>query len=193
MPETGLPRGFQESVENMAPVHNEKEELTDMAEKQDQVAKLARSFSHQSTQQKPLSLCNEEQPSFLDPSSPDFDAKEWAKSFYNLRHNTEGSTSRRIAGFAAQKMDVGGYGAGVDYQMNVGNAGLKLTSQAANFVRKRAMKAQRVNILQDVEALVLPGEQLCVLGPPGSGCSTFLKTVAGLTYGLDVADTSYLN
>lgn len=34
---------------------------------------------------------------------------------------------------------------------------------------------------------------LVVLGPPGSGCSTFLKTIAGETHGFFVDESSYLN
>ena len=44
-----------------------------------------------------------------------------------------------------------------------------------------------------VDGLLLPGEQLCVLGPPGSGCTTLLKTIAGETYGFNVSPESYLN
>jgi ABC-type hemin transport system ATPase subunit len=34
---------------------------------------------------------------------------------------------------------------------------------------------------------------LLVLGRPGSGCSTMLKTIAGETHGLYVADNSHIN
>lgn len=37
------------------------------------------------------------------------------------------------------------------------------------------------------------GELLLVLGRPGAGCSTFLKTLCGETHGLDVDPTSVLH
>jgi ABC-type multidrug transport system ATPase subunit len=36
-------------------------------------------------------------------------------------------------------------------------------------------------ILKDFSGLLRPGEMMLVLGRPGSGCSTFLKTLSGLT------------
>ncbi|KAF4968352.1 hypothetical protein FSARC_4298 [Fusarium sarcochroum] len=37
------------------------------------------------------------------------------------------------------------------------------------------------------------GEMFCVLGPPGSGCSTLLKIIASNIYGFNVADGTTLN
>src|SRR5687768_15451219 len=34
---------------------------------------------------------------------------------------------------------------------------------------------------------------LVVLGPPGSGCSTFLKSIAGETNGIYIDDSTYMN
>lgn len=158
-----------------------------------QVAELARSFSIQSGQRKPQLLHDDARESYLNPLSSNFNATGWAREFYNARHSAEGSTSRRVVGFAARDLNVGGYGLGVDYQMSVGNAPVKLLKAVGDFVRKHTAQGQKVKILRDVNALVLPGEQLCVLGPPGSGCSTFLKTISGNTYGLNVGRSSHLN
>ena len=35
------------------------------------------------------------------------------------------------------------------------------------------------NIIEGFDGIVRPGEMLLVLGRPGSGCSTLLKTIAG--------------
>ncbi|KAF7350492.1 hypothetical protein MVEN_01354800 [Mycena venus] len=45
-------------------------------------------------------------------------------------------------------------------------------------------------ILRDFDGLVKSGELLVVLGRPGSGCSTFLKTISGLTHGFTVEPSS---
>ncbi|GES61013.1 ABC multidrug transporter [Aspergillus terreus] len=126
----------------------------------------------------------------LNPNSPEFKARDWAKAFYNIRYTAEG-ISPRMAGFAFRNLSVNGYGTATDYQMSVGNAALKLGSNLANILG--ITKKPRVKILQGLDGLVLPGEQLCVLGPPGSGCSTFLKSIAGDTLGLEVDPETFLN
>lgn len=59
-----------------------------------------------------------------------------------------------------------GYSSPTDYQMSVGKALLKLPTMTLCFLTGK--HGQRVNILHEVDGLVLPGERLCVLGPPGS-------------------------
>ena len=81
---------------------------------------------------------------------------------------------------------VSGTGSPTDFQSSVANSLLKLP---ALFGRG----AQKIHILRELDGLVLPGEQCCVLGPPGSGCSTLLKTVAGETHGFEVGPESYVN
>lgn len=48
-------------------------------------------------------------------------------------------------------------------------------------------------ILQNFDGLVKSGELLIVLGRPGSGCSTLLKTMTGQLYGLSVDEKSMLS
>ncbi|KUI67721.1 Multidrug resistance protein CDR2 [Cytospora mali] len=48
--------------------------------------------------------------------------------------------------------------------------------------------AQRVQILEDFEGLIRPGEMLLVLGRPGSGYSTFLKALSGHSRGVHLDD-----
>lgn len=50
-----------------------------------------------------------------------------------------------------------------------------------------------MRILQDFDGLVMPGEMLLVLGRPGSGCSTLLKTLAGDTHGFRINDERSIN
>ncbi|KAH7060373.1 hypothetical protein B0J12DRAFT_565740, partial [Macrophomina phaseolina] len=51
----------------------------------------------------------------------------------------------------------------------------------------------RINILHHFEGFVEAGEMLVVLGPPGSGCSTLLKTISGETYGFNIDPSLYIN
>jgi ATP-binding cassette, subfamily G (WHITE), member 2, PDR len=64
-------------------------------------------------------------------------------------------------------------------------------SRLMQFLR-RARKT-RLDILRDIEGVVESGEVLVVLGRPGSGCSTLLKTLAVQTYGFHVDGRSHIN
>jgi ATP-binding cassette, subfamily G (WHITE), member 2, PDR len=41
--------------------------------------------------------------------------------------------------------------------------------------------------------VIRESEMLVVLGRPGSGCSTLLKTIAGETHGLNITESSHIN
>src|SRR5579862_2010497 len=53
--------------------------------------------------------------------------------------------------------------------------------------RKPAETVQRT-LLHDFSGFVKDGEMLLVLGRPGSGCSTFLKTIASQTEGFTAVE-----
>lgn len=52
---------------------------------------------------------------------------------------------------------------------------------------------RKIQILRDFEGLIRSGELLVVLGKPGSGCSTLLKTISGETDGLFIDSNSNIN
>lgn len=58
-------------------------------------------------------------------------------------------------------------------------------------LRARGLQ-QKPRIMHQIEGLVMPGEMLLVLGRPGSGCSTFLKTLSGDLRGLQIEPTSVI-
>lgn len=126
----------------------------------------------------------------LNPNSPDFNAKKWAKAFYDLRCDTTEGTEPRMTGVAFKNLNVFGFGTDTDFQKSVGNIFLDIGTMARRLLGK---KERRVDILQSVEGVLHAGEMLAVLGPPGSGCSTFLKTLAGDTHGFHVEQNSELN
>jgi ATP-binding cassette subfamily G (WHITE) protein 2 (PDR) len=123
----------------------------------------------------------------LDPNSEVFDAKAWAKQFYNALY---ASDPVRVMGVAYENLHVSGYGSDTDFQNTVGNWPFKLPELAHRLVGSRG---QKVDILRNFEGLVRPGEMVCVLGPPGSGCSTLLKAISGDTHGLDIGKESKIN
>ena len=85
-------------------------------------------------------------------------------------------------------LNVYGYDASTEYQSTFANYPLKYLITTLGCRRR-----SRLHILRDFEGLVYGGEMLLVLGKPGSGCTTFLKTLAGRTYGLHLDDSALLN
>ncbi|KAI9152190.1 ABC multidrug transporter A-1 [Paramyrothecium foliicola] len=161
--------------------------VTEQAAEEAEIHTIARQVTKGSQAFVGISPFNAEKESALDPESANFDSRKWATSFYNTVYGSEAS---RVVGIAYKKLDVYGYGSETDYQQTVGNTILKLPASIYGVL---GIRQRRVDILHSVEGLVRPGEMLCVLGPPGSGCSTLLKTISGDTYGLNVADTAEVN
>lgn len=123
------------------------------------VTALVRKFTSESAQHNLGSPFEAIEGSDLDPRSDQFRAKSWARAFYNLRYGSEEGLPR-VAGIAFKNLNVWGKGSPTDFQSTVGNKVLKLP---ALFGRG----TQKIEILRNLDGLLLPGEQLCVLGPPG--------------------------
>jgi ABC-type multidrug transport system ATPase subunit len=154
-----------------------------------EIQDLARRHSTNRTQEAPELLFPVPEGTALDPSSSHFNARKWAKAYYSSR-SAAANGAVRTAGVAFSNLDIYGYGTSADYQSTVANVALG----AVDVYRKLTGKSkQRIDILRSLEGVVESGEMLCVLGPPGSGCSTFLRTIAGDTHGFYVSDESTLN
>ncbi|OHW94180.1 ABC-2 type transporter [Colletotrichum incanum] len=138
-----------------------------------------------------IDVLNPPKNSHLDPNSSNFDTAAWTKAFIKLYESDPNSAPNRLTGVAFRNLNVFGYTSGSQYQKSTGNILLSKASDIVGLATGRLKK--RIDILKDFEGLVDPGEMLLVLGPPGSGCSTFLKTLAGQTEGLTVAQDSYMN
>ncbi|KAL6918139.1 hypothetical protein FSHL1_009570 [Fusarium sambucinum] len=165
------------------------EDDSEMERRTSIVQALARSYSHASANhpsgQNPFQA-GEDSP--LNPNSPNFNARQWAKSVVELVR--QDGHSFRSAGVCYQNLNVYGYGGASDYQADVGNVWLGLQDVIGKVTGK---KQQRIDILRNFDGVVHAGEMLVVLGPPGAGCSTTLKTIAGELNGIYVDDGSYFN
>ncbi|KFY53333.1 hypothetical protein V496_07698 [Pseudogymnoascus sp. VKM F-4515 (FW-2607)] len=129
--------------------------------------------------------------SILNPNSPNFQPKAFTKSMLNLQARDPEKWKQRTAGFAFRDLSVYGFGSATDYQKTVGNVVLQAFGMAKKLFGKG--KPGKIDILRNMEGVVNHGEMLVVLGPPGSGCSTFLKTIAGETHGFYLDDKSQIN
>lgn len=159
-------------------------------EYEEEIHDLARRFTSQSAASGhgPLFPLSDGGP--LDPQSPHFNSKKWAKAYLKTRTEAADGSTPRTAGIAFKNLNAYGFGQATDFQNTLTNIVLK----ASSFARKMfGDKGQRIDILRDIDGYVESGEMLCVLGPPGSGCSTLLRSIAGETHGFHFGNDTVLN
>ncbi|KAH8590156.1 putative ABC transporter CDR4 [Bisporella sp. PMI_857] len=122
----------------------------------------------------------------LNPSSPQFDAYKWARMMIKLIDEKE--IILRRAGIVWKNMKVCGSGSAVNLQKNVGSL-LLAPFRFGEFFGH----GQEKTILNEFDGVLKSGEMLVVLGRPGSGCSTLLKTLMGELKGLDLKSQSEIH
>ncbi|GLA21539.1 hypothetical protein AnigIFM62618_011208 [Aspergillus niger] len=120
----------------------------------------------------------------LDPQCSSFDTRAWVEALVQYESVNSESGRRRRSGVSFRNLDVYGFGKYTDYQKTVGNSILSVITPR---------RKHRIDILHDLEGIVNTGEMLLVLGPPGSGCSTFLKAISGHMKGLFLGDKVRMN
>lgn len=125
----------------------------------------------------------------LDPSSPDFSIRAWLSSSSPFSRNNNQSPH---LGVSFRNLSVSGFGSPTDYQKTVANIPLQLLTSLTRFL-SGSHPRREISILHAFDGVVAPGEMLLVLGRPGSGCSTLLKTLSCDTHGLSISESSRLN
>ncbi|KAI0106740.1 ABC-2 type transporter-domain-containing protein [Daldinia grandis] len=156
------------------------------------VAALARRLTQQSTQSHAFQGVNpflKPSPE-LDPNSPYFDAREWAKTLLHAFAQEPDKYPRPPVGVSWNGLGVYGFGKDTDYQKDFLNVLWRAPLIAREWISHRQRKIQ---ILDDFDGVVKSGEMLLVLGRPGSGVSTLLKTIAGHVHGLHLDGQSHIN
>jgi ATP-binding cassette subfamily G (WHITE) protein 2 (PDR) len=189
----GSPPRHQHRVEKdpISSTHQDAENAHETARREEEVHQLARRLTAQShgsaTHQNPF---NAPAGSVLDPNGENFNARAWTKAMLNMQLEDEAAGPTRTAGVSFRSLNVHGFGSDTDYQKSVGNVWLE---GPGLFKKLKGDKGRKIDILQHLDGLVEAGEMLVVLGPPGSGCSTFLKTITGETHGFIVDNGSHIN
>ncbi|PIL29236.1 ATP-binding cassette transporter [Ganoderma sinense ZZ0214-1] len=101
---------------------------------------------------------------------------DFGKTLRNVvKQLDEADIKRRELGVAFRDLRVVGVGSSASYQSTFGSSINPLN--ALRGIRDAIHPATR-DILSGFEGVVRPGEMMLVLGRPGSGCSTLLKTLA---------------
>ena len=145
-------------------------------------------ISSKATFQNPfLSLPSESE---INPQSSRFNARAWMKNLTGFMSQDPNRHPRRTASVCFRNLNAHGFGTPTDYQKTVGNVLLEIGSLFRWIVQSGK---KRIQILNGFDGLVDSGDMLLVLGRPGSGCSTLLKTISGDTDGFFIAPESKIN
>jgi ABC-type multidrug transport system fused ATPase/permease subunit len=123
-----------------------------------------------------------------DVSDPAFDVRQWATQ---VLHAADADKVRfRKASFVFKGLDVSGSVAGASVQPTVASTIMAPIALARHLLGR---KPPQRKILSSFDGVVNSGEMLLVLGRPGSGCSTLLRTIAGELGGIKVGTQSIIN
>ncbi|KAH9210253.1 AtrD, ABC-transporter [Leptodontidium sp. 2 PMI_412] len=176
------------SIANTEYSENEKEDLDDS------VTKLARTFTQHSVKNGHGQYINpfdtSDNPA-LDPQSGQFNQRAWIKTVMGIASRDPERYPSRVAGVSYKNLNVHGFGEPTDYQKTFGNYPLAVSSPFQQAARQEWK--DQVQILRNFDGLIKSGEMLVVLGRPGSGCSTLLKTISGETHGFFIDQASEIN
>ena len=124
----------------------------------------------------------------LDPSSASFSLEKWLRAA--VSDASQHGLSTPSGGILFRNLTVSGSGSALQLQPTVGSV-LTAPLRIASLLRHRRVEPRR--ILHGFDGVMKTGELLLVLGRPGAGCSTFLKTVCGETNGLHIDADSVLH
>lgn len=124
----------------------------------------------------------------LDPNSGKFDLRTWIK--FTMQMLDEEEIRIKRAGVAFRNVHVSGTVNALNLQSTLGST---LSSPLRIGSLFSFGKKPHKQILHSFDGLVKSGELLIVLGRPGSGCSTLLKSLTGQYHGLQMDKDSVIH
>lgn len=124
----------------------------------------------------------------LDPRNKEFDAAKWVKNLVRQVEANGGRPAR--TGIMFKDLTVSGSGDAVQLQQTVGSV-MTGPLRPGEFLHLGNKQPKR--ILNKFNGVLESGELLIVLGRPGSGCSTLLKTMCGELSGLSLDGESVIS
>lgn len=128
----------------------------------------------------------------LDPDSDRFDSRFWVKNMRKLAESDAEYYKPANLGLAFKGLRAYGRASDADYQSNFANGFFKSISDTIENFRPLS-ESKTFDILKPMDGILRPGELTVVLGRPGAGCSTFLKSVANQTHGFHIDPSSVVS
>ena len=127
----------------------------------------------------------------LNPESDNFNAKFWIKNLRKLYDSDPDYYKPSRLGIAYRDLRAYAVATDYNYQPTVANVFWKLLNDGVHYLKKHDDSIY-FDILKPMDGIMKPGELTVVLGRPGAGCSTLLKTLASQTYGFHIGKESKL-
>lgn len=132
---------------------------------------------------------------YLDPNSDKFSSYNWVRNMANMASADPDFYKPYTLGCTWKDLTAEGDSADVSYQSTVLNLPKKLLNAAYQNMRSVSSNStgNKVQILKKMDGLIIPGDLLVVLGRPGSGCTTLLKSISSNTHGFKVSKDSVIS
>lgn len=128
----------------------------------------------------------------LDPNSDQFDSKAWVKNMSLIMNGNPEYYRPYSIGCCWRNLSAHGASSDVAYQLNVANVPIQILQWVYRHIRPKR-EGDSVQILKPMDGILKPSELLIVLGRPGSGCTTLLKTLCSNTHGFALSKDSEIS
>jgi ATP-binding cassette subfamily G (WHITE) protein 2 (PDR) len=129
----------------------------------------------------------------LDPKSPSFDSAAWIRNMKRVMDSDPDHFKPTALGVAFKDLRAYGKSSDADYQATVFNVPFKLLGSAWDAVVNRNDTSHHFDILKPMNGLIKRGTVTVVLGRPGAGCTTFLRTISAHTHGFKIGSESVIS
>lgn len=129
----------------------------------------------------------------LNPLSDEFDSEVWIRAMRKIVYSDPDYYKPSSLGVVYKNLRSYGHSVNSDYQSNFGNAIFKAGFKFLRMFDQSYQRSIEFDILKSMDGIIPSGKLTVVLGRPGAGCSTFLKTIAAQTYGFQVARDSIIS
>ena len=126
----------------------------------------------------------------LDPNNDQFDSKFYVQNLRKMVESDLEYFKPSSLGVVFKNLKCLGIDSNMDYKATFGNAVFK---GLTHLFRLGTNSYNKFEILKSMDGLIKPGELTLILGRPGAGCSTFLKTIACQTHGFEVTNDSLIS
>lgn len=128
----------------------------------------------------------------LDPNSDNFVSAAWVKNMANIAFADPDYYKPYSLNCCWKNLSASGASTDVAYQSTVANSPTKMLGMLYRAIRP-AKEGDSFEILKPMDGIINAGELLVVLGRPGSGCTTLLKSISSNTHGFKISKDSQIS